>query len=263
MSQHWEIYALKYAEHTDRQRLSNFIFDEDPHAQGALDFFVWVLKNGDRTILVDTGFDQAEAKTRGRHIDRDPVEALAGMGIDAETITDVIVTHLHFDHAGGLDRYPAAKFHLQEAEMAYATGPCMCHGALKMPFTVGHVVEMVRHVYSGRVIFYDGEAEVAPGVTVHMTGGHSRGLQAARVETANGPICLASDASHMYENFLKGKLFPIVADVEDMLKGFDIIKALAGDDSRVVPGHDPLVTQYYPSFGQTGFVWRLDLPRIA
>jgi len=263
MSQHWEIYALKYAEHTNRQRLSNFIFDEDPHGAGALDFFIWVVKNDTQTILIDTGFDQAEAQSRGRSVDRDPVEALAGMGIKAEEITDVVVTHLHFDHAGGLDRYPSAKFHLQEAEMAYATGPCMCHGALKAPFTVGHVVEMVQHVYSGRVIFYDGDAEVAPGLTVHKTGGHSRGLQAVQVETANGPVCLASDASHMYENFEKGKLFPIVADVEDMLKGFDIIRSLAGHDHRVIPGHDPLVTKYYPSFGQTGFIWRLDLPRIA
>jgi glyoxylase-like metal-dependent hydrolase (beta-lactamase superfamily II) len=67
----------------------------------------------------------------------------------------------------------------------------------------------------------------------------------------------------MYENFLDGKLFPIVADVEDMLKGFQTIRALAGLDERVVPGHDPLVTKYYPSFGQTGFIWRLDLPRVA
>ena len=263
MSQHWEIYALKYASHAGRLRLSNYIFDDDPHGAGDIDFFIWVLRNGDRTILIDTGFDQPEAARRGRAVDRDPGEALAAMDIDAATITDVVVTHLHFDHAGGLDRYPAARFHLQESEMAYATGPCMCHGALQMPFTVDHVVEMVRHVYSGRVVFYDGDAEVAPGVTVHKTGGHSRGLQAVRVETANGPVCVASDAAHTYENFLTGKLFPIVADVEDMLKGVETIRKLAGVDERVIPGHDPLIAKYYPTHGQSGFIWRLDLPRIG
>lgn len=260
---HWEIYALKYGDQTQRFRFNNYIFDDHPADEQPIDYFVWLLKQGDRTILVDTGFDAKEATRRDRQIQRDPVEALAAMGVSAETIRDVIVTHLHFDHAGGLDRYPAAKFHLQETEMAYATGPCMCHGALQMPFTVDHVVEMVRHVYSGRVVFHDGDAEVAPGVTVHKVGGHSRGLQAVRVETAVGPVCLASDATHYYENFEKGKLFPIVADVEDMLRGFDTIRRLAEDPRRVVPGHDPLVTERYPTFGRSGFIWRLDAERIA
>lgn len=263
MSQLWEIYALKYAEMLNRTRGNNFLFDDHPAAQHGIDFFVWVLKSGDRTILVDTGFDRAEAARRDRPVLRDPVEALAALDLRADAIDTVIVTHLHFDHAGGLDRYPAARFHLQAAEMAYATGPCMCHGALRHPFTVDHVVEMVRHVYSGRVIFHRGEAEVAPGVTVHHVGGHSRGLQVVRVETAAGPVCLASDASHYYENFETGKLFPIVADVEDMLNGFQTIRRLAGTDSRVVPGHDPLVERYYPAFGRSGFAWRLDQLRGA
>ena len=73
MSQHWEIYALKYATHAGRPRLSNFIFDSDPHGAGDIDFFVWVLKSGDRTILIDTGFDQDEAARRGRNVYRSPL----------------------------------------------------------------------------------------------------------------------------------------------------------------------------------------------
>ena len=67
---------------------------------------------------------------------------------------------------------------------------------------------MVRNVYSGRVIFHDGDGEVAPGITVHKIGGHSRGLQCVRVMTAGGPVVLASDSSHFYENFEKGKVSP-------------------------------------------------------
>ena len=98
--------------------------------------------------------------------------------------------------------------------MAYATGPCMCHNHLRYPFTADHVCEMVRNVYSGRVIFHDGDGEVAPGITVHKIGGHSRGLQCVRVMTAGGPVVLASDSSHFYENFEKGKVFPITIDIE-------------------------------------------------
>ncbi len=121
---------------------------------------------------------------------------------------------------------------------------------------------MLRHVYSGRVVFHAGDGAVAPGVTVHRVGGHSRGLQVVRVETENGPICLASDATHYYENFQAGKPFPIVVDLQDMLDGFTTIRQLAnGDDTRVIPGHDPLVTQRFETTGRSGFAWRLDQPK--
>jgi glyoxylase-like metal-dependent hydrolase (beta-lactamase superfamily II) len=194
MDRLWEVHALKYCEVTTRRRRENFLFDDDHDALEPIDFYVWLLRSQGRSILVDTGFDAAEAARRDRPIQRDPTEALDAVGAPAETIDTVIVSHLHFDHAGGLDRYPNATFHLQAAEMAYATGPCMCHGALKMPFTVDHVVEMVRHVYSGRVVFHDGDGEIAPGVTVHRMSGHSKGLQAVRVKTRMGWMCLASDA---------------------------------------------------------------------
>lgn len=254
----WEVYAVKYGEHVNRKRVSDFIFTDDHDSPHPLDYFVWVLKNGNQSIVVDTGFDEAEGKRRDRPIQRDPASAIAAVGVDADTVDKVIITHLHFDHAGGLDRYPNAKFHLQAAEMAYATGPCMCHGVLRQVFTVEHVCEMVKKVYSGRVIFHEGDGQIAPGVTVHAVGGHSRGLQAVRVKTAAGWMCLASDATHFYENFITRNPFPIVVDLEDLLKGFDLIQDLASDVSLVIPGHDPLVTQHFPLIGSSDFVWRLD-----
>ena len=74
---------------------------------------------------------------------------------------------------------------MQSAEMAFATGPCMCHDHLRAPFTAGHICEVVKRLYSGKVMFYNGEAEIADGVTVHCIGGHSRGLQCVRVRTAS------------------------------------------------------------------------------
>jgi len=117
---------------------------------------------------------------------------------------------------------------------------------------------MVKNLYSGRVVFYNGIGSVKPGVTTHLIGGHSRGLQSVRVKTVNGYMCLASDATHFYENFLKGKPFPIVVDLEDMLNGFKLIKSLASDINFVIPGHDPLLRNYFPEEGRSGFVWRLD-----
>lgn len=258
MSGSWEVYALKYADRNSRTRADSFIFDDNHDAPHPMDYFIWVLKQGDKVIVVDTGYDSEEARRRERPILRDPAEALAGIGIRAEDVDTLIVTHLHYDHAGGLDRFPKAVIHVQEAEMAYATGPCMCHSALQHPFTADHVCQMVKRVYSGRVVFYDGDGQVADGVTVHCIGGHSRGLQAVRVRTEAGWLCLASDATHFYENVYTGKPFPIVVDVEEMLRGFNTLHRLASHRSLIVPGHDPLVRQVFPQAGQVPYAFRLD-----
>ncbi|NNE21868.1 MAG: N-acyl homoserine lactonase family protein [Rhizobiales bacterium] len=258
---HHEVYAVKYAERDDRTRSDSFILADDHTSVHPMDYFVWVIRNAQRTILVDTGYDNAEGTARDRPVLIEPRAALADIGISPAAIDSVIVTHLHYDHAGGLSHFPDARLHIQDAEMAYATGRCMCHDALQMPYTADHVCEAVKRVYSGKVTFHDGDAEIAPGITVHRVGGHSRGLQCVRVETATGPLVLASDASHYYENFETGKPFPIVVDLEEMLAGFDYLNGLAAAGERVIPGHDPLVRERFPQAfkGARADVRRLDL----
>lgn len=242
----WEVLAVRYAERNARTRRDSFIFDDNHDAPHAMDYFIWVLRRGDQVILVDTGYDEVEASRRDRPILTDPRAALAPLGIAADDVDQVIVTHLHYDHAGGLHLFPNAKLHLQATEMAYATGPCMCHGTLQMPFTADHICEAIQRLYSGRVMFHDGDGEITDGVTVHCIGGHSRGLQCVRVRTAAGWLVLASDAAHYYENFIARKPFPIVVDLQNMLDGFDRLEALASDRRLIVPGHDPLVRALFP-----------------
>jgi glyoxylase-like metal-dependent hydrolase (beta-lactamase superfamily II) len=202
------------------------------------------------TIVIDTGFDETEARRRDRQLQRLPIEAPSLAGVAVDVTPEVVITHLHYDHAGSLAAFANARFHLQAAEMAYATGPCMCHAHLQWPFTAEHVCEVVRKVYSGRVVFHDGDAEIAPGITLHRIGGH--GLQCVRVMTGTGPVVLASDATHFYENFETGKV------------GYARLEQLAGSRRRIVPGHDPLVTQRYPALnGDTlDIVHRVDLARL-
>src|SRR6202041_4143659 len=102
------------------------------------------------------------------------------------SVKTVIVSHLHYDHCGNYDLFPNARYHLQDREMAYAPGRCMCHQALRMPFEADDVVAMVRKVFSGRAAFHDGEGEIVPGVTVHHIGGPSKGLQRGRGKPRNG-----------------------------------------------------------------------------
>lgn len=262
----YEVFALRYAELTQRTRRDSFIFDDDHAAPHPIDYYLWVARSAKRTVVIDTGFNHDEAKLRGRTLLRSPAEALAILDVKADTVGDVVITHMHYDHAGTLGDFPAARFHLQAAEMAYATGPCMAHDDLRHPFTATHVCEMVRRVYSGRVVFAEGDAEIAPNLSVHKIGGHTGGLQCVRVLTKRGWVVLASDASHFYENFQKRKLFPIVLDAQAMIRGFARIQELAESPDHVVPGHDPLVRALYPAVDArlAGIGHRLDVaPKAA
>jgi glyoxylase-like metal-dependent hydrolase (beta-lactamase superfamily II) len=252
----YEIIALRYATH-DRPASENFLYPaapgEDPHDHPMpIDYFVWVIRNSERVIIVDSGFDEPAAQARGRKLLVHPADALRTLGIDPSAVQDVVITHLHYDHAGNLGAFPNARFHLQDSEMAYATGRCMCHPRLRYPFEVEDVVTMVRRVYAGRVNFIEGDAEIAPGVSLHHVPGHTRGLQCVRVATARGPVVLASDALHFYANAERRNPFPILVDLAAMMESWKKLADLAGDPRRIVPGHDPLVMQRYPRLALQG-----------
>ncbi|MEM7341130.1 MAG: N-acyl homoserine lactonase family protein [Actinomycetota bacterium] len=239
------IVAIKYADRAAR-RPEHFI-GGDPHDEPMdMDYFVWAVIGPERIWVVDTGFDRVDAEQRQRNLIRTAAEGLALIDIDATSVTDVVLTHLHYDHVGGFAQFPAARFHVQDAEMAYATGRHMTWPAIRHAYTADHVAQLVHLVYGDRVVFHDGDVELAPGLSLHHIGGHTMGLQVVRVSTAVGHVVLASDANHYYEN-AEGRPFPIVHDVGAMLAGHERCRALATHPSFVVPGHDPLVFERYPA----------------
>jgi glyoxylase-like metal-dependent hydrolase (beta-lactamase superfamily II) len=259
----YRVYAVKYAER-DGRRSEHFI-GGDPHdAPMPMDYYVWAVIGDGRTWVVDTGFGEVDAAARGRRLVRSVTEALASIGVDAGTVSDVIVTHFHYDHIGGLGQFPDACFHVQDREMTFATGRHMTHRALNHSFTATHVADMVLHVHAGRVMFHDGDDELAPGLSVHHVGGHTAGLQVVRVLTDRGWLVLASDAAHYYEHLDGGRPFPIVFDVGAMLEGHRMVRALADVPELVVPGHDPQVLdRFEPAApGLEGVAVRLDRPRV-
>lgn len=256
----YEIYAIKYA-HNERRSGDNFI-GGDPHdAPMPLDYFVWAITNENRAIILDTGFDEAAARRRGRTLLRSPGEGLAMIGIEAGAVENVIISHMHYDHAGNEHLFPNARFHLQDTEMAFCTGRHMGHEAINRPFAVDDVVAMVRRVFAGRVQFHDGTADLAPGITLHRVGGHTMGLQVTRVWTRRGWVVLASDASHFYANMEQGRPFPIVHDMGEVLEAYQTVNRLAASPDHIIPGHDPLVMRRYPAPrpGLEGIVARLDV----
>ena len=258
----YALYAIHYAVRDTSLRRDLFI-GTDPHDSSPMpiDYYLWAIVNDNRTIIVDTGFDHDEGERRGRKIVRLPRDGLSMAGIDAAAVRDVIITHMHYDHAGTLTDFPNATFHIQDLEMSYVTGRQMNHEVLRQTFSVEHVCTLVRKLFEGRVAFCDGDAEIAPGVTVHRIGGHTMGMQCVRVLTQRGWVVLASDAAHFYEHMEHGLPFPVVWNVGDMIQGYSTLAKLAASPKHIVPGHDPLVRARYPSLTADleGAVVRLDV----
>jgi glyoxylase-like metal-dependent hydrolase (beta-lactamase superfamily II) len=257
----YRVFAIKYA-HNARRSTANFIGGDSHDVPMPMDFFVWAVVGESRSFVVDTGFDQATATRRGRTVLHPIEDGLKAVGIDAAQVEDVILTHMHYDHAGNRDLFPKARYHLQDREMAYCTGRCMCHAPTAKHFEAADVAGMVHRVFEGRVQFHDGDGAIAPGLSVHRIGGHTAGMQVVRVRTRQGWMVLASDASHYYANMEQKRPFPAVHDVAEMIEGFGRLYSLADAPNLVIPGHDPEVLQRFSAASREhqGWIARLDTP---
>ena len=258
----YEVYAIKYAQ--SMRPSSDYFIGDDPH-NGPLPIFyyIWLIRNAERTIVVDTGFNAERAAQRGRQLLRCPTEGLRSLGVDADAVDTVIVTHLHYDHAGNLDKFPRAEFLLQEEEMRYATGRSMRFKIMQAPFELDDVLAMVTHNYAGRVRFVAGTEEIAPGVMVHHVPGHTKGLQAVTVETQRGRLCLASDTAHFYDNILLENPFRVIADIPATLEGHERVVRLAETPDHLIPGHDPKVMDLFPRHPADELICDLTQPPLA
>jgi len=136
----------------------------------------------------------------------------------------------------------------------------MTHPVMRFPFDEEDVVAMVRRVFNGRVVFHDGDEEIAPGVSVHHVGGHTMGMQIVRVNTRRGIVVLASDSSHLYANMEREIPYPIAWNVGEVMEGYRRARVLATSRDHIIPGHDPMVMDRYPAASASleGWVARLD-----
>lgn len=264
----YEIYAVRYATSPSRMRFHNCLHHHanDIHdAPMPMDFYVWVVRNTQRTIVVDTGSRDWKCRQRGHEFIRCPVEGLQAIGVEPVRVDDVIITHLHWDHAGNIDKFKNAVVHLQTAEMRNVTSQDMADPTINSFFLVDDVCTVVRRLFEGSVCFHEKSHELAPGLSIHEVGGHSAGMQIVRVYTRRGWVVLASDATHFYANYRERNPFPVLYNFQDTVRGWDTCLHLADSPDHVIPGHDPLVLQRYPALSSSldGDVVRLDVDPIA
>ena len=149
------------------------------------------------------------------------------------------LTHLHYDHVGNFSLFPQARFHLQEREVAYATGRYMRYPYFAHGFELEDVLGIVRLNYAARIERHSGTAELAPGIFLHHAPGHTAGLQVVRVHTRRGWVVLASDATHYYENLSSNRPFTVALHLGQVVDSFRLLEALAASPDHIAPGHEP------------------------
>jgi glyoxylase-like metal-dependent hydrolase (beta-lactamase superfamily II) len=255
-----EIYAIQFARFVGRRRTDNFLGGDPSTESMPIAYFFFLVRGPAGDFVIDTGFDAAAAAKRKREFLICPGAALQRLGLPPGNVQTVVLTHLHYDHCGNQSLFPNARFHLQWPEMAYATGPAMRHRALSNGYEPDDLAETLRRFYEGRLVYHDGEAKLAPGITLHRVGGHTDGQMVLRVQTRKGWMVLASDAVAYFENFARRVPFPALYHVGDALDAMERVSELADADDLVIPGHDPALMERYPAAsGETqGIVVRLD-----
>jgi glyoxylase-like metal-dependent hydrolase (beta-lactamase superfamily II) len=258
----FEVFAIRFARRERSTRGEHFYRHVDDCAAGfPIDYFIWlaVPVAGGPAIVFDAGFTAATAARRGdRRYLASPVDTLARLGVHVDDVAHLVLSHLHYDHTGHLLDFPRARIIVQQREVQFWVGPHAHRGETPHLCEPADLSALIMLNIEGRVRQLDGDAIITPGVTAHLVGGHTAGLQVLRINTASGHAVLAADASHFYANIGDDRPYSIVHHLPSMYDAFDRIGELADDPRLIVPGHDPAVLDRFPAVaGSEGLAVRI------
>ena len=216
-------------------------------------YAIWLIRGGGRNILFDSGFHRArwfKEWTIKEYLRPDKAVALAG--VKPEEITDVVISHAHWDHLGGIDLFPKATVWIQREEYRYYTADAWQPGGDHGGIDPEDIQELVRLNTAGRLRLIEGDdVELFPGIRAYTGGRHTFASQYLRVE-GHPPFVLASDNVYLYRNLIEHKPSATFSesDYPANLANQKRMIELAGSVDRVIPGHDALQTQKYPTEGR-------------
>lgn len=251
-SAEYEVHAVRYGTRIAPRSgvFLNYGIYEQPDDQIGMDYFFWIVRNADRVVLVDIGYDPAVGQRRGRTLLIDPVEALQRLGIAPQEVAQVVVTHAHYDHIGNLRHLPNAEVVVARAEFDFWTGPYGGRTQFATSAEADEIRQLAEVDKQGRATLFSRSHLVAPGIEVLKVGGHTPGQSIVTVYTAAGQVILASDAIHYYEEYERDWPFTFVADLKAMYEGFDLVREMLADPGRsLVAGHDPDVSARFSGLG--------------
>ena len=216
-------------------------------------YIIWLIRGGGRNILFDSGFHRERYFREWKITDYlRPDEALRLAGVRPEEVTDVVISHAHWDHLGGIDLFAKATVWIQKDEFRYYTGEAWQPGGHHVWIDPDDVQQLVRLNTEGRLRLVDGDnVQIFPGIRAYTGGRHTFASQYLRVD-GHPPFVLASDNIYLYRNLAEHK--PSVtfseADYPANIKSQERMVELAGSPDRVVPGHDALQFKKFPVEGR-------------
>jgi len=246
----YEVYALSYGVYPDFP-VSALLTGADNTRKIDLQMMIWLIKSPGKNILVDTGcYHENVVKGKGIKDLIKASDAIAKLGLSAADITDVIITHMHWDHADGMDLFPHAKIWIQKEEYGYYTGAAWQAGGKAGGIEPDDVLTIVKLNTAHKVNLVDGDdREIIDGIKVYTGGRHTFASQYVSVRTASGTVVIASDNMYLYENLEKHAPIAQTFDAESNLKAQDRMKQMASRPDLIVPGHDPMVFVKFPKPG--------------
>ncbi len=223
----------------------------EPDGPLALDYYFWVLEPlhdpAAPPIVVDCGFDPELGERLGRRCRCTPADALARLGVDPIAVRLLIITHIHWDHVGNLALFPNARMAVARLEFDFwMSNPVACRPQFAQHSDPAGVRGLRLAAGEGRVRLLGERTELAPGVTAAWVGGHAPGQLIVHVAGENGPVLLASDAVHYYDELTYDRPFGIFHDLAAVYRGYDRVRESTADGAVLVPGHDPLVMERFP-----------------
>jgi glyoxylase-like metal-dependent hydrolase (beta-lactamase superfamily II) len=206
-----------------------------------MDYFIWIARNAERTVLIDTGYSEATAKRRGWPFTVTVPTALERLGVKDSPDLTVILTHGHYDHIGNVGLFPTAKLLMARAEYEFWSGDYARRQQFHYSIEDEELERLQALNAADRLTLTSGDQEVAPGISIIEIGGHTPGELMVTVRTAAGPVLLTSDAMHYFEENDHDYPFAITADVPGAYDAFDRIRQMIGEGqiTHLVSGHDP------------------------
>jgi glyoxylase-like metal-dependent hydrolase (beta-lactamase superfamily II) len=216
-------------------------------------YALWLIRGGGRNILFDSGFHRQRWFKEWTIKDYlRPDEAVRLAGVKPEEVTDVVISHAHWDHMGGIDLFPKANVWIQKDEFRYYTEEAWQPGGDHGGIDPDDVQQLVRLNTEGRLRLVDGDnIEIFPGIRAYTGARHTFASQYLRVD-GNPPFVLASDSVYLYRNLKEHKPSATFseADYPANIKNQERMIQLAGSADRVLPGHDALQFQKFPTQGR-------------
>ena len=246
----YEVHAVRFAR-SPGFALAGLVEGADRGAKVELAMMVWLARGGGRTVLVDSGFHRDRFSRHFTITDYvKPSEALAKLGVKPEEVTDVVISHAHWDHAGGVDLFPRATAWIQKDEYAYYTGDAWQRGGNHGGVDPDDMAVLLKRNTEGKLRLVPGDAqEILPGITCYTGGRHTFASQYVGVRTKGGTVVVASDNLYLYQNLEQRRPIAQTFDRAANLKAQERMLQIAGSARRIVPGHDPGVFTLFPRPG--------------